>query len=237
MTQQTIEIIFEAILILIGLYLAFFKSYFSEKGKNLATKEDIGDITSKVEKIKNEFIKETERLKIDLQYTNQIKFSLRSEKIKSVFECYEKYYIWLNTILNYHFPSASLESKNTLENSYSSFQLAQAKFSLMIDDQPIIDHLNKMQIETLKLDGLCKIKSHEYQSTEYDIEDAKKTTDINARRNELRKAYDNQLAFMRDYNEKKISQYKEIVPMNIKFRDLCNKLIIPLSEKDSTDDS
>ncbi len=44
----------EVVLILCGLYLIFFKDYFSQKGKNLATKEDIGEITKKVEEIKSE---------------------------------------------------------------------------------------------------------------------------------------------------------------------------------------
>lgn len=66
--------------------------------------EDIEEITNKVEAIKTEFIRETERLKIDLQYTNQIKFSIKSEEIKSLFDFYEKYYLWLNTLLDSSLP-------------------------------------------------------------------------------------------------------------------------------------
>ena len=49
-----VQIALQIILILIGLYLALVKSYFQEKGKNIATKEDIEEITQKVEKIKND---------------------------------------------------------------------------------------------------------------------------------------------------------------------------------------
>ena len=38
----------------------FVKSYCTEKGKNLATKEDIGEITQIVESIKSSLAKETE---------------------------------------------------------------------------------------------------------------------------------------------------------------------------------
>jgi hypothetical protein len=48
-TLTVIEIILDVLLVLFVLHLDFFKSYFQEKGKNLATKEDIEDITSKVE--------------------------------------------------------------------------------------------------------------------------------------------------------------------------------------------
>lgn len=53
--NQLLEYILNAILILIGLYQAFFKSYFTEKGKRLAVKEDIEEITEKIERIKSEF--------------------------------------------------------------------------------------------------------------------------------------------------------------------------------------
>lgn len=56
-----IQIIFDILLTLIGLYLAFGKSYFTEKGKNLATKEDIGIITREIETVKNEISFSTQR--------------------------------------------------------------------------------------------------------------------------------------------------------------------------------
>ena len=52
--MDILQIFTNVILIFIGLYLVFGKSYFSEKGKNLATKEDIGFITKEIETVKNE---------------------------------------------------------------------------------------------------------------------------------------------------------------------------------------
>ena len=49
-----VQIALQIILILLGLYLALVKSYFQEKGKNIATKKNIEEITQKVEKIKND---------------------------------------------------------------------------------------------------------------------------------------------------------------------------------------
>jgi len=51
-----LQILFNAFFVILGLYLAFGKSYFSEKGKNLATKEDIGFITKEIETVKNEIV-------------------------------------------------------------------------------------------------------------------------------------------------------------------------------------
>lgn len=67
---QVIQIILEVLILLGGLYLIFFKSYFTEKGKNLATLEDIEDITKKVEEVKAEIQKQkfVEKQKLDLKY-------------------------------------------------------------------------------------------------------------------------------------------------------------------------
>lgn len=48
-------------------YIAKNKAYESEKGKNLATKEDIGEITKKVETIKNIYSSYLEKYKLELQ--------------------------------------------------------------------------------------------------------------------------------------------------------------------------
>lgn len=47
-------------------FILFSKSFWSEKGKNLATKQDIGDITQKVEEIKVFYTKDIESLKYQL---------------------------------------------------------------------------------------------------------------------------------------------------------------------------
>jgi len=49
-----LEIILAILNLALILYIAFFKSYLTEKGKNYATKEDIAEITKKIETVKNE---------------------------------------------------------------------------------------------------------------------------------------------------------------------------------------
>ena len=57
--------------IVIGIFTLYGKnyltSYFTEKGKNLASKEDIHEITDKVEKIKSQYLADLERVKSNLQ--------------------------------------------------------------------------------------------------------------------------------------------------------------------------
>src|ERR1035437_3917179 len=88
MSKEDIQILLETAAVLIGLYLAFFKSYFQEKGKNLATKEDITEITEKIEKVKS-----------DIGILTHKKISLSTEKQNSLMELISKYSAWLNYIM------------------------------------------------------------------------------------------------------------------------------------------
>lgn len=94
-----LQILFDIILILIGLYIAFFKSYFVEKGKNLATKEDIGEITKEIETIKNE---------IDIN--SQRKLTYYFDKKKAAIDFLSSISVWLDYAMR---PLNTLSNNNT----------------------------------------------------------------------------------------------------------------------------
>lgn len=58
-TEDSIMVIWNIInslfIVIVGLAVVFYKSYMAEKGKNLATKEDIGRITSEIESVRSQF--------------------------------------------------------------------------------------------------------------------------------------------------------------------------------------
>lgn len=88
-----VQILLQLIILIGGLYLVFFKSYFKEKGKNLATLEDIEQITEKVEGIKSEFNTDLEGIKAFLQRQNlayEINLSeltkMRFQRIDTLYE-------------------------------------------------------------------------------------------------------------------------------------------------------
>lgn len=75
------------VLVLLGigcifLFRRYLFSYSIEKGKNLATKEDVEEITRKVEEVKSEYMAETERLKVDLSVLSRKHSILLDEKIR-----------------------------------------------------------------------------------------------------------------------------------------------------------
>jgi hypothetical protein len=64
----TISIINSVVIVIATLFgKNYLTSYFAEKGKNLASKEDIHEITDKVEKIKSQYLLDLERVKSSLQ--------------------------------------------------------------------------------------------------------------------------------------------------------------------------
>ncbi|MBE7689053.1 hypothetical protein F6A46_12560 [Tenacibaculum finnmarkense genomovar ulcerans] len=90
MTETQIQILVEIIILLSTLYLIFFKNYFKKKGENLATKEDIGDITQKVESVKIEYQKNLEEIKSQLNIVNKKNEILLNEKVRTFLEIQKK---------------------------------------------------------------------------------------------------------------------------------------------------
>ena len=78
------------ILILLGLGVvtlfvkSFFPFYIGEKGKNLATKEDISVITEKIESVKSEYARELERAKSHFQIESSLKQAFQSQSLKAL---------------------------------------------------------------------------------------------------------------------------------------------------------
>ncbi len=207
MTQQDIEITLQILLILIGLYLAFFKSYFQEKGKNLATLEDIEEITSKVEAIKTDFIRETEKLKLEIQFTNQIKFSLKSEELKSLLDFYEKYYLWLNILLDFYFSAYNEDNReslkdaeNIINDSYFKFLLSEAKVDLLIDCKPLFEHTKDMKLKTLEFQNYVLLTIGEFNMLLLEIEQMKASTPLAQQPALYSKFMERKLQFAKTYN-------------------------------------
>lgn len=150
--MKEIQIIIEIFTLLVGLYLAFFKSYFQEKGKNLATKEDIGEITETVENIKNQ-----------LSFSTQSKLNLKTEERNSIVNCFEKYSYWQNTIVEIYTGNINEQSKtklsdyeNKMDDAYFQFQLSCARMNLFINNIDITKTLNDLKLKTMELQHITE---------------------------------------------------------------------------------
>ncbi len=92
--MEIINLIIEIVTLLaIGLVFIFIKiylpSYLKEKGRNLATKEDIEEITDKIEKIRIQYTSEVERLKAALQILIEHQTKLQEQKNVALLRFFE----------------------------------------------------------------------------------------------------------------------------------------------------
>lgn len=95
---------------------SFIPSYLSEKGKNLATKEDIATITDKVESVKTDYAKVIEEIKSN----NQLKLSeiereknIKKEVYLEAVEALTRSLISLSSLPNLNIPSEQISTEIT----------------------------------------------------------------------------------------------------------------------------
>jgi len=128
--MEVAEIIIDVLFLLGVLYLAFFRSYFQEKGKNLATREDIQKITSLVENVKTQ-----------LQYSLQAKLVLKREEHDALLNYYTRLYAWFHSINTFNFTGVTHENLNILDERFTCLttlhhntNMALAKVCVLTDD-------------------------------------------------------------------------------------------------------
>jgi len=105
--DHTITIVVGLATFIIGLFInKFFPSYMEKKAENLATKEDIGDITKEIEEIKTIYSKQLEDYKLinnqllEYQsYKNQLKIAAVDKRLQAHQEAYA---LWWELIGNTH---------------------------------------------------------------------------------------------------------------------------------------
>lgn len=90
-------------------------SYFGEKGKNLATSEDIEALTEKVESVKVRFTEQTELLKSELQFTKSVHGGLVTEEINAIVNYVELIFSWVNTSINFEFNQINISNNKAIE--------------------------------------------------------------------------------------------------------------------------
>jgi hypothetical protein len=152
------NIITALLLFLAGLWFKnYLPNYFNEKGKLLAQKEDIEDITEKIESVKKEFAHETELLKVDLQRFLNFQVSHRSEERNAIINFYDKYNQWLYSLLEINFGAYNrgivqelAEKRIFIEKFFAETNVAQAKLRLLVKDKEIIKLSHQLMVEILQ---------------------------------------------------------------------------------------
>lgn len=138
---------------------SFFSSYFQEKAKNLATKQDIGEITKEVEQVKIEFTKEVELVRADIQFVNTAKINVKSAERDALLEVNLKYSAWLATMMNLSIANLNPNNFMIVNEMYSEvkrahleYDLAEAKLHLFHTDEQLLRAKLEAFEKTLELE-------------------------------------------------------------------------------------
>ena len=106
-----------AIILAIGNFVCLYsisqkKAYYEEKGKNLATKEDIGEITKEIKSVESQFINETEKLKNKLAILANAQTDITSMERQAIIEVNKSLFLWIDSVLNI----PNVNSSNQIDN-------------------------------------------------------------------------------------------------------------------------
>jgi hypothetical protein len=143
----------------------FIPSYFNQKGKNLATKEDIGAITKIVESVKLDNSTQLEVIKTELGLVSKTQEIIYDDERKSIVE-------FMGTITDFYesnidIPNESdtpeglsyfIEKIRTLEIHYSKVQIARSNLLLFCDNKGIIDATVPILIDLAVIKGNTQVQ-------------------------------------------------------------------------------
>jgi hypothetical protein len=145
------------ILVLIRLYLALFKSYFQEKGKNIATSEDIEELTHKVESVRQNFIEKNASLKAKLDILTNLKTNHKNDERKSLIDFHIIVKNWIG-LLTEGSPSLVDDYDNQeigtkihqYDVIYRKVLGAEALLELYVDDKKLSELIYDLKINILE---------------------------------------------------------------------------------------
>lgn len=231
-TTDITQLVLEALILLLLLYIVFLKSYFQEKGKNVATKEDIEEITSMVEAVKSQ-----------LQFSLQARLSLRAEEQQALVDYFSKYTAWLSAITNCSTVGITEVNKFRLEEIRSGldmlhheFELATGKMELFVENEEIQTQHGVLVIETLKFQSRVQQMTFEIERVFLDVKHMPSNSPQDQQHVQYSELIERQKEIYRKYNEEKILAYKDLIQLVQKQRRTISRHIKALA-KDSNDQS
>jgi len=131
-----IQVIQLIIIFLAILYIkSLLPSYMKEKGKNIATKEDISDITSKIEEVKLAYIREAEAFRATLNKEVEVlKINHTSLQVNKAHEFVEMIEYFTNIIGNFSNFKKGMNEKKQRELNTKMVNLGVKLFFFASDD-------------------------------------------------------------------------------------------------------
>ncbi|AXT18466.1 hypothetical protein D7030_07565 [Flavobacteriaceae bacterium AU392] len=133
------------------------KSYITEKGKNIATSEDIEGLTSKVESVKQQFLEKNANLKAKLDLLTNLQISHKNDKRLALIDFHKKNKKWIgmltesSPLLIDDYNNSEIKVKIHLYNQvYQEVLSGEALLELYVKDKDLIKIISDLKISTLK---------------------------------------------------------------------------------------
>lgn len=197
-------------------HIAKVKAYEAEKGKNLATKEDITEITKEIKSVESKFT-----------ILTNLHTGILSEERNTIIEFNEKYSLWvesymINWRLNSNNNSDIDEFSRMLEKSQELCYIALSKFELFIEDRELNYLAQELIIKAAQLEGLRSI-----------IEEMRPLNILlNSTETQERKIQEElikrKVEFLKSYNDQYVLLYGEIPAILNVFQQKCRDRIYKL---------
>lgn len=142
----------------------FFKEYIKRKGTNLADKQDIEDITQKIEQIKNHFTQENEFLKSNLQFIINNQLQNSNEERNAIINFFDYHSKWLNvglqdlnfTIYQRNNIDDIIQKDRQLDDLFTQTNIAQNRISLLVNNDKLVVLSHQLIIKTLEYNHWTK---------------------------------------------------------------------------------
>lgn len=245
--ETLLQIILQIAVLLAVAFLFFtiknlLPSYFNEKGKNIATKEDISEITELVEKTKQVFTSETEKLKATLLVVSNAQIGIISEERNAIIDLNEKYFRWLHSLIDTSLGEIDDYNNDELEKyrqkisqNYNDLLVSEAKFSLFVENKTLTGYFDKMKVETLThLTKPAPTYILNLKKNNFEIEQMKKNTPIQEQSIKYSELLDKRREYYEQFTKEMIKGYEIIAPINGNFQKQCRDHIYQLIKQQQT---
>jgi len=141
-------------------------NYFKEKGKNLATKEDIAGITKKVEEVKKVFFDESIKLKNELDLLSNFKLSFFNVEKKVLMKFSKNYQVWIRMIsydsltVNQIFDNTEVDKYlKKIDKAFNVISNSKTDLNMFIENSRIITLSDELMVEA---NNAFRVQTHKY---------------------------------------------------------------------------
>lgn len=173
-------------------YIAYWIWYMKKKGENIATKEDLRQLTEIEQEVKEDFNKRLEQLKSELSAISNQRISIASEIREVIYQYYEKYMLWFNKATTYTLPKYDEDTCNKynqeLTQRYSDLQIARAKIQLFIAEESFLQLDLSMIQSTIELASIAVTGMFEAREVQREADYFLKTGEVEGFKTQSRKA-------------------------------------------------